>query len=192
MSSTKNWCFAIYNTTAQDGAGIQAAYEGGVIRYFVYTSRPGIMDIHIPCLKGLIVLHKKARLAAMAKLVPRAQWEACSGYAAVTADTYKLNCEYTEQGLRPRAQSRLAADQSRWDAARKAAEEGRMEAIPADIYIRYAANLHRIRDLATSLALELATSLAPEPVLSLASSSTARDFFSSLASSSTARDHLKH
>lgn len=159
MNSSKNWCFAIYNTTAQDCAGIQAAYEGGVIRYFVYTSRTGLMDI--PCIKGLIVLYKKTRLAGVAKLVPRAQLEACCGSAATAADTYRLDCEYTEQGLRPRATSRLVADQSRWAAARKAAEDGRMEAIPADLYIRYAANLHLIRELA--LATSLATSVAPEP-----------------------------
>ena len=167
MNSSKNWCFKIYNTTAQDRAGIQAAYEGGLIRYFVYASRTGIMDI--PCIQGLLVLYKNARLAAMAKLIPRAQWEACCGSAATTADTYRLDCEYTEQGLRPRAPSRLVADQSRWEAARKAAEEGRMEAIPADLYIRYAANLHHIR--------ELATSLAPEPVSLLARSSTARGYY---------------
>jgi len=144
MDPTKNWCFTLNNPTSADAAGIQAAWDGGKIRYYVFGRETGAGGT--PHLQGYLVLKKVARLSAMAKMLPRAHWEASRGTSAQAADYCKKDGDFIEEGTLPAAQGQSEKD--RWDEARKAAKEGRMEDIPSDIYIRYVNNLHRIRALA--------------------------------------------
>lgn len=99
---------------------------------------------HLQCY-GVFV--KKQRYVKLSKKW-KAHFEVARGTPLEASDYCKKDGVFEERGVLPLASGVAggAANLARWEEAQKAAIEGRMEDIPADINIRYFSNLRKIRD----------------------------------------------
>lgn len=151
-SKAVNWCFTINNWTEDDKEKIETAYVQEVFKYIVIGEEVGAEGT--PHLQGFCVLRMRSYRSALVKIMPRAHLEMAKGTAVEAAAYCKKDGHFVERGETPEdaaAVARASAiaggamEKARWNAARKAAEEDRLEDIPSDIFIRYYSNLVKVR-----------------------------------------------
>lgn len=140
MSRTRSFIFThnnYPNTELEDNL---------VCKYIVYGKEVA-PTTNTPHLQGFVHFHTVKTVQQVIKLLPGCHIEpAIDPEAAI--EYCKKEGDFTERGeymsRKRRVEAAVEANLQRWDEARQAAKEGRFEDIPADIYMRYTSNCHRI------------------------------------------------
>lgn len=136
----RRWCFTLNNWTQEEYVALLGT---PLARYAVIGKETG--DSGTPHLQGYLVLASPARLSAMKKLSPRAHWEPAIGTSQQAADYCKKDGDFEEVGDIPDQPSASgAAEKQRWEDARTAAKAGKLDDIPADIWLRYYRTLKEV------------------------------------------------
>lgn len=140
MSST-NFVFTLNNYTPDEEKTLS---ESDSIRYVLY-GREVAPETGTPHLQGYLVLHKKSRISALKKLLPRAHFEIMRGgfddnttYCSKSGDVYS-------RGDRPKDKRRNLTD---WHEIAEHAKRGNFRQILDEnpmVYIRYDRALRRIQ-----------------------------------------------
>lgn len=100
-----------------------------------------------PHLQGYVYFPLNKRLAACKKLHGKAHWAIAKGSTSQNVEYCSKGGVVTELGTRPSDDGGATGKRmelQRWDEARKAAREGRLDDIPSDIYVRYYRTLKEI------------------------------------------------
>lgn len=141
MSRSRNYCFTLNNYTDLEVADLARAE----CKWLGYGKEVG--ENLTPHLQGLVCFATMKSLAQVKKLpgFARAHLEKMRG-SFEQAKTYcAKDGQFEERGEPPMTQGQKGdANVERFDDARKAAEEGRFEDIPSDIYMRMDNACHRI------------------------------------------------
>jgi len=95
-----------------------------------------------PHLQGYLQFKNPRGFAAVRKLLPGCHIEPAKGTPLQSRTYCSKEGNFAEVGDIP--QDSGDREKQRWDDARQMAKEGKFDAIPSDIYIRYLGNLHRI------------------------------------------------
>lgn len=112
-------------------------------KYIIYGKEVG--ESGTPHLQGFIVFSLQKTLSAAIKSLPGCHVEIAKDVEASIKYCSKDGLT-TERGVRPMSQKRKGeVEVERYEAARSAAEQGRWDDVPADIYIRHYGNLKKIR-----------------------------------------------
>ncbi len=140
---SRGWCWTLNNPTR---ALELVAEELAGVRYLVYGRE--LSSSGTPHLQGFVYfVHPVTFSTAKRRLPEGSHVEAMRGTPKQASDYAKKDGDFFETGSLPVDQAaRGEGEKKRWKEARAAAEEGRMDDIPDDIYIRYLGNLHRIRE----------------------------------------------
>ena len=128
----RHWCFTLNNYTEEQYDEIL----GLDTEYLVVGREVG--ESGTPHLQGYLTLRKKGRVLKLLKK-SKPHWEVMRGTPRQASDYCKKDNVYFERGDLP-----CANEIERWDRARTAASEGRMDDIPSDIYVRHYSSLYRI------------------------------------------------
>jgi len=140
MAQSCNWTFTVNNYSDDDIANI-AAWD---CKYIVYGKEIG--EEGTPHLQGFLIRHKNARLAAMKKLHATAHWEIAKADWETNYKYCTKDGDITEHGKQPLSKRKRGEDEKlRWENARTAAKEGRIDDIEADIYLRFYRTLKEIK-----------------------------------------------
>lgn len=147
---SKAWCFTINNYTSEDEEWVNRL-ECEIIFASIEKGESGT-----PHIQGYVKFRTNHRLAAVKKLHGKAHWEIAKGnvdhnknYIMKSGSTILRESNQTTLATLARSDSVLFGAKARahiWDDTRLAAQEGRMEDIPSDMFIRYYNALNRIRD----------------------------------------------
>ena len=114
------------------------------VKYMIYGREIG--EEGTPHLQGYIAFVSQKTFSAVKSIHPRAHWEVAKGDAESNREYCSKENDYIEVGLMPVSQKRKGESEAeRWKSARVSAEEGRLEEIPDDIYIRYYRTLKEIK-----------------------------------------------
>jgi len=145
MTRSLGWCFTLNNYTEEE----RTALIGTQCRYMVVGREIGAEGTNH--LQGFVQFEKPGKtLAACKKLNARAHWESSKGsidqnYAYCTKDG-----DFEEVGVKPMTQQKKGeAEKHRWDEILSAAQDGRLEDIPAEVRLKYPRNIAYIRQEAT-------------------------------------------
>lgn len=133
MSANRRWIFTLNNYTEEDLEHFKNLSD--VITYVIFGREVG--DNGTPHLQGYLELKTRRRMRGVKELLcERVHLEVARG----TQEENKKYCskqdtEFYERGvpIKDGGQS----EQDRWEQARQAAREGRLDDIPANIYLRY-------------------------------------------------------
>lgn len=136
MSMSKNWCLTLNNYTAEEGV----AMSEWPTSYMIVGKEVG--ESGTPHLQGYFVFVKNMRLSAVKKLNGRAHWEMANGSAKENIAYCSKDGDYFENGSPPA--SKGSGNKIRWDLAKAAAQEGRFDDVPDEIYIRFYRTLKEI------------------------------------------------
>ena len=128
MSYCKQWTFTLNNWSADDLIEI----SGWPSKYVVVGEETG--ESGTPHLQGYAIFEKRLRWTAVKKIHKRAHWEAAKGNLAQNYEYCTKDGIFHEYGEKPIESGEK--EKLRWNEARAAAESGRMEDIPSDIFIR--------------------------------------------------------
>lgn len=134
----KRFAFTVNNYNDQDVTHVtQFATE---VQYLIYGKEVG--DNGTPHLQGFVILNVTARLSKLKKAIPRAHWENAKKCNAANVNYCKKDKDFTEFGELPQSKGQAQVDI--WNSVRRAAEQGKFDEIPDNIYIRYKRTLHEI------------------------------------------------
>lgn len=151
MSRSRGWCFTLNNYSFdEENLVYSLSWERDLV-YVVVGKEIG--ESGTPHLQGYIYNQNKKSLGQVKNLLERAHWEAQKGTFEQAINYCKKDGDYFEYGEIPKTPKQKGssggvAEQERWDLARKAAEEGRFNDIPSDIYFRFDVAAHRLRNRA--------------------------------------------
>lgn len=127
-----SWCFTVNNYEDSD---VQA-FRDCDCRYLVVGFEVG--DSGTPHLQGYVVLAKTARLSALKKICAKGHYELARGSAEQNRVYCTKSGRFEERGIIPVSQKRKGElEAERWKSAKIAAQEGRLDDVPEDIYMRY-------------------------------------------------------
>lgn len=141
---SRRWCFTVNNYTADD----EELFRTLPCKYLICGKEVG--EQGTPHLQGYLILEKNARLSACKKIHAGAHWEIASGTTSHNVTYCSKGGDFWELGARPSDDGRAGgarggdAEKARWDAAKTAALEGRIDDVPSDIYVRYYRTLKEI------------------------------------------------
>lgn len=141
MTTSKRWTFTINNYTEADEDRIKQWNS----KYVVYGKEVG--ESLTPHLQGYVIWEKTQRLSGCKKAHPTAHWEIAKGTTSQNYTYCTKDNIVTEIGNRPSDDGGKGggdAEKARWEAAKTAAIEGRVDDVPADIYVRYYRTLQQI------------------------------------------------
>lgn len=141
---SRNYVFTLNNYSEEEIERLRS--NSGLCRYIVWGKEVA-PTTGTPHLQGFLAFdNARARSAVSALLPDRAWFEAAKGTAAQAMEYSKKEGNFEEHGDPPMDQKRKGeASAERWEAARKAAQSGDFDAIPADIYMRCYNTVKRIR-----------------------------------------------
>ena len=129
---SRNWCFTVNNYNDED---IKLIAEWNV-KYVVYGKEIGVKGT--PHLQGFVIMKQQTKLCGMKKLHGTAHWEICMGKWEQNYEYCTKDGDFTEHGDKPTTKlERGKGEQDRWELSWTAAQEGRIEDIPADIKMRF-------------------------------------------------------
>lgn len=113
--------------------------------YLVYGQEIGENDT--PHLQGFVIFNSNKRLSAVKALHDRAHWEITRATSAQAADYCKKDGYWCEFGTCPKTAGEAGgeAEIARWEEAKAAAMRGDIDAVPADIFVRYYRTLKEIK-----------------------------------------------
>jgi len=137
-SKVRNWVFTINNPTEEP-----TELPPGV-RYLVFGREVG--EQGTPHLQGFLVFQIAQRFSAVKAIFPTAHIEAAKGSFEQAADYCKKDGDFVELGVPPTSKRKKGEDEAeRWSLAKKAAQEGRLDDVPDDIYLRYYRTIKEIK-----------------------------------------------
>lgn len=150
MSQSSRWCFTLNNPDLCEVADFQLICDDPVrVVYAIFGDEVGEEGtFHV---QGFVVFKGKHRLSGVKKFLERAHWEPARGSSSQAADYCKKDGKFVEFGECPR-DTRFSSEGvslqniETWDAARRAAAEGRFDDIPSHLYVRFKGNFHSIFD----------------------------------------------
>lgn len=138
---SRYWMFTLNNYVPDEEAEL-AKTE---CKYMLYGYEVG--EQGTPHLQGYIVFECNKRMSALKKLLPRAHWDLRRGTHEQAVEYCKKDGHFIERGEPPMSKRKQGEmEQERWKSARHAAEEGRFDDIPSDIYVKFRTNLHKIHE----------------------------------------------
>lgn len=126
--STRRIVFTKNNWTEED---YRALWEESLFSYLIMGKEVG--ETGTPHLQGYAEFHKKAKWAALSKKYKMHCETAKTSTQAI--EYCKKSGDFAEKGT-PKLDGGLS-EKNRWEDARTAAKEGRIEDLPADIYWRF-------------------------------------------------------
>lgn len=140
-------CFTINNWTDADVEALTESWMAKPKKTWMIVSAevaPTTGTKHLQC---AIFFKDAQKFNAVHKIVPRASCKMCSGSATQNqAYCSKEGSILFEAGEPPKSSKEKGAkEKARWDEARNAALEGRIEDVPSDIFIRHYGTLTRIQ-----------------------------------------------
>jgi hypothetical protein len=143
MSRSRNWCFTLNNYSEEELNNV----EHVECRYAV-VGQEIAPDTGTHHLQGYICFKSDKTLAGVTKLIPRAHFEVAKGdidanftYCTKEGHFFQVNPENKPVSNKRKGDLEIV----RWDDARKAAVEGRIEEIPSDIFIKFYRTLKEIK-----------------------------------------------
>lgn len=140
MSKARGYCFTINNPTDSD----REALEKIECRYMVLGNEVG--EEGTKHIQGYVLFKSPRSFEAIKKLMPRAHIEVQRGTSKQAADYCKKDGDFIERGDPPKEKSDGGdMEKRRWEEAFQAAKEGRMEDIPADIFVKHYRTMKEIR-----------------------------------------------
>lgn len=140
----RRWCFTLNNYTKEEEDALKEM--DCIWMCFGHEHQ----EEGTPHLQGAVVFSKQTDLKKLKKFNPRIHWEVMKGAPAQARDynTKEDTDGYFEKGIMPEGQAEKGgkATKRKWDDARSAAEEGRFEDIPSELWIKYK---HSFREIYT-------------------------------------------
>lgn len=144
MSRCRAWCWTLNNYTDDEEGAIQDLTTED-FKYIIYGREKG--EEGTPHLQGFIWFNTMKSLAQVKTLLgDRCHLEAAKGrpdqaaeYCRKEGDTYELG----EPPVSPKEKGKK--EKARWDEAKKAAIEGRLDDVDSDIYLRCYMTLKKIK-----------------------------------------------
>lgn len=142
---SRGWCFTLNNYTKAEVTVLAEC----AVEYMVYGREVGNRE-GTQHLQGYLYLPKKKVKGGMKKILPRAHWEIAKGSPEQNRTYCTKDGIVTERGKMPDLSGAAGgarggeAEKKRWDDARTAAKTGKMDDVPADIYVRYYRTLKEI------------------------------------------------
>lgn len=140
MATSRRWTFTINNWVEDDIRVI----HNWPSKYVIFGKEIG--EQGTPHLQGYCILNGMKRLSGVKKLHNRAHWEVAKGSTSDNVRYCSKDDNFIEIGDRPSDDGSRGgqAEKARWEAAKTAAIEGRVDDVPADIYVRYYRTLQQI------------------------------------------------
>lgn len=136
--NTFNWCFTLNNWTEEEYRAIQAID----CKYLIIGKEVG-KEEGTPHLQGYIKFEKRKRFKAVKGCFPnRTHLEPANGNSKQNIEYCSKDGDYFEKGHRPQTQG--SGNKIRWDLAKQAAQEGRFDDIPAELYFKYYSTMKQI------------------------------------------------
>lgn len=135
---SKFWCYTINNYRDNDCDAIDLWDTA----YNVYGKEIGPAT-GTPHLQGYVIFKTNKRLAAVKKLNAYAHWEVAKGTPIQASDYCKKDKQFMECGALPA--SKGSGNKERWDLAKEAAKEGRLDDIPSEIFMRFYRTIKEIK-----------------------------------------------
>lgn len=142
----QGWCFTLNNYSDLEHDSICAVFQGDLVRYGVVGKEVG--ENQTPHLQGYVYFKtlKSMRQVKAILGTDRVHLEHARGTPTQAADYCKKDGNFFEHGVVP-ALNRGAGGEAiaeKWEAAKVAAQEGRIEDIPSDLFIQYYSTFRRI------------------------------------------------
>jgi len=140
---SRHWCFTLNNydplLESDDALDAWLNRLGGVYAIAGREVAPATSTRH---LQGFVSFKHARILSGVRRIIPGAHLEPANGTPAQSRTYCSKDASFRECGDIP--QDPGNREKQRWEDARTMAKEGRFDDIPADIYVRYIGNLHRI------------------------------------------------
>lgn len=137
---SRAWCYTINNYTEEERDALRTMK----CTYNIFGYERG--DEGTPHLQGYVQLKDQKTLSAMKKVMPRAHLEIRKGTITEAVVYCKKEGDFEEFGVRPlEKEEKGDANKRRYEEAFKAAKEGRLDDIPADIHMRHYGTIKRIQ-----------------------------------------------
>ena len=144
MSKARDYRFTLNNYTAEEEIQLKEL-EGVRYMVFVHEICP---TTGTPHLQGYVYFNNAKHFNALKKINQRISWRTCDASPEDNRDYFlkEDTTNYFEKGNLPMNQKRKGeANAERWVQAKKAAVEGRLKDVPADILIKYYRTLKEIK-----------------------------------------------
>lgn len=140
---TRSVCFTLNNYSEEDAKRILAEAPER-LRYVVFGREIGLSGT--PHLQGYAYSDGQRSFSWWKGIISnRCHLEATRGTNDEAIAYCKKDGIFDESGLPPRSAAQRGLDESeRWELARKAAQEGRLDDVPADIYLRHYRTLKEV------------------------------------------------
>lgn len=138
---SRAWCFTVNNYNAND----EILFQNLDCRYMVFGRESGDKEA-TPHLQGYLCLGEAKTLGGVKKIHKTAHWEIARGSPEQNRTYCIKQGLFEERGVIPMNQKRKGeSNAERWSDAKKAAIEGRLEDIPADIFVQYYRTVKEIK-----------------------------------------------
>lgn len=134
QKGVRAYCFTVNNYTDED----EVQLDSLECKYMIYGHEI-CPTTGTPHLQGYVYLSFQRTMSALSKDVHRASWREAKG----NPDQNQVYCSkeatnVKERGVKPMSQKRKGeCNAERWDEAKKAAKEGRLDDLPSDIYFKF-------------------------------------------------------
>jgi hypothetical protein len=139
-SKSRSWCFTLNNYTDQE-----YEYVKSIESVYIIVGKE-VGEGGTPHLQGFIYFSNPKTLAFVKGKIPRAHLEIAKGDVESNVTYCSKDGDIFESGVRPISQKRKGElEIARFDDAKKAAIEGRLDDIPSDIFVRYYRTLKEIK-----------------------------------------------
>lgn len=123
---------------------VEPAIEDMKAKYLIY-GREHAATTGTYHLQGYVIFKTQQTLTAVRKLLPTAHWEQAKGTSEEASAYCKKTGDFYESGAFPSSKRKQGEDErERWVAAKTAAQAGKFDDVPADIYVRYYRTLKEI------------------------------------------------
>lgn len=138
MTQSRKWCFTINNYKEED----ISALAGWPYQYMCYGLEVGKEGT--PHVQGYVVFLVNKRLAACKKLHASAHWEIAKGSTEQNL-VYCGKDNLMELGTKPISKVELGAkEKDRWKKVKELAQQGKIDEIDDQVYVKYYGTLKRI------------------------------------------------
>lgn len=138
---SKHWCFTLNNPRVEE----EGLVDQDLCTYGVVGNERG--EKHdVPHFQGYIEFKNRMEFSGVKKLLKRAHWEARRGTSQEASDYCKKDGDFVEFGelSLPQGQAGGKQQAKNWEEARDLAKAGRVEEVPANIYLPFYNTIKRI------------------------------------------------
>nr|QXP08314.1 MAG: replication associated protein [Arizlama virus] len=137
---SRSYCFTLNNYSQEEYEALQNTEA----KYIILGKEKG--ESNTPHIQGYIYFTTVKSLDQLKKLQPRAHWEIAKGNAEQNRTYCSKDGDFWEKGTPPlTSKQKGEANAERWESAKRAAIEGRLDDVPDDIYIKYYRTIKEIK-----------------------------------------------